>query len=173
VIAKESMSQPFLSSEDVIVWNDRAALVWRRFLAQHPEILALSCDIAGAKVAGELFQHIVAAELRYAERLAGLPVSDYAAIPFDSADSLYATHDRATEILRQVLADDAVDWDEKIDFMTRTLGPVRSTRKAVLFHSQLHSIRHYAQLATLVRQHGLKLGAPMDYLVQHVERVEG
>jgi uncharacterized damage-inducible protein DinB len=166
------MSQPSLTADDVIAWNEYTSKEWRQLLTDHPEVLTLSCDIAGAKTAAELLQHIVAAELRYAERLANLPVSDYAAIPFDSADSIYNTHDRATALIRQLLAPDAtpIDWDEKIDFPTRTLGPIRSTRKAVLFHSQLHSIRHYAQLATFIRQHGVRQKWPLDYLILHAER---
>jgi len=40
----------------------------------------------------------------------------------------------------------------------------------VLFHALLHGIRHYAQLATLVRQHGIKPEWPMDYLFMGMER---
>jgi uncharacterized damage-inducible protein DinB len=35
----------------------------------------------------------------------------------------------------------------------------------------LHSIRHYAQLATLVRQHGYKPTLPGDYLFMGIERI--
>lgn len=163
------MTEPALDAEEVIAWNDRTSKEWRQLVTEHPEILMLPCDIAGAKVAGQLFQHIVAVELRYAERLADLPVSDYAVIPFDSAEALYATHDRATALIRQLLTA-AIDWDEKIEFLTRSMGPARSTRKAVLFHSQLHSIRHYAQLSTLVRQQGFQQKWPLDYLFLHIER---
>jgi uncharacterized damage-inducible protein DinB len=51
------------------------------------------------------------------------------------------------------------------------MGAARSTRRTVLFHLLFHSIRHYAQLATLVRQHGVKPGSPMDYLMMELERV--
>jgi uncharacterized damage-inducible protein DinB len=165
------MKQPSLAAEDVIAWNEKTSQEWRRLLVAHPDILTLPCDIAGAKVAGELLQHIVAVELRYAQQLSGLPISEYSEIPYDSAETLYATHDRATEIFRRLLNEN-IDWDEKFDFMTRSLGPARSTRKAVLFHSQLHSIRHYAQLSTLVRQHGIQQKWPLDYLFMHIERIE-
>jgi uncharacterized damage-inducible protein DinB len=38
-------------------------------------------------------------------------------------------------------------------------------------HLTLHSMRHYAQLATLVRQQGFKTTWPMDYLFTAAERV--
>lgn len=165
------MNQPVLTAEDVMAWNEKTSQEWRKLATEHPEMLALPCDIAGAKVVGELLQHIVAVELRYAERLAEQPVTDYAAIPYDSAASLYATHDRAAALFRQLLTSD-VDWDGAFDFATRTMGPARSTRKAVFFHAHLHGIRHYAQLSTLVRQHGFKQEWPLDYLMMHIERLE-
>ena len=98
------MSQPVLTAQDVLAWNEKTATGWRQLLAEHPELLTQSCDIAGAKTVAELLQHIVAVELRYAERLAGLPVTDYATIPFDSVETIYATHDRAIAIFRQLFA---------------------------------------------------------------------
>ena len=96
-------------------------------------------------------------------------MSDYAAIPFDSAESIYATHDRTIAIFQQLLASD-IDWNEPLEFTTRSMGPARSNRKTILFHALLHGIRHYAQLASLARQRGVKPDRPMDYLFMHMER---
>jgi len=165
------MPQPSLTAEDLIAWNDRTSREWQKLLTEHPEVLALPCDIAGADAVNKLLRHIVAVELRYAQQLSRQPLTEHADIPCDSAESLYATHDRATAIFRDLLTQ-PIDWDETIEFITRTLGPARSTRKTILFHSQLHSIRHYAQLATLVRQHGIQQKWPLDYLIMHIERIE-
>jgi uncharacterized damage-inducible protein DinB len=162
------MSEPALTAQDIVAWLQKTSEEARKILIAHPEALALPCDIAGTKTVGELVQHIVAVELRYAERLAELPVSDYAAIPFHSAEALYATHDQAAAIFQQQLAT-CTDWDDKIDFPTRSLGPARSTRKAVFFHAHLHAIRHYAQLATLLRQNDIKRNWPLDYLAMQIE----
>lgn len=164
------MSQPSLSAEEILAWNEKTAAGWRKLLADHPELLTQPCDIAGTKSVAELLQHIVAAQLRYAERLAGLPISDYASIPFDSVESIYATHDRAAAIFRQ-LFDSDVDWNEPIDFTTRSMGTLHSDRKTILFHALLHGIRHYAQLASLVRQCGVKPDWPMDYLFMQAKLI--
>jgi uncharacterized damage-inducible protein DinB len=164
------MSEPILSASELIAWLEKTSSNWRTLITDHPELLAMPCDITGVQSVAQLLQHIVAVELRYAERLADLPVSDYANVPFDSAKSIYATHDRASAIFQQLLASNA-DWDASIEFVTRTMGPARSTRKTVLFHALLHSIRHYAQLATLARQHGVKPHWAMDYLFMNIERV--
>jgi uncharacterized damage-inducible protein DinB len=164
------MNQPALTAEETMAWVERTSVGWRDLVAANPQILALPCDIMGVSTAGGLLQHIVAVELRYAEQLNGLPATDYANIPFDSAEAIYDTHQRAATLVRQQFASN-VDWDERIDFATRSMGPARASRKAILFHSLQHAIRHYAQLATLVRQHGIKPGWQMDYLMMDIERI--
>ena len=164
------MTQPVLTGEEMMAWLERTSTGWRDLVAAHPEILELPCDVMGVSTVGGLLQHIVAVEVRYAEQLSGLPPTEYAAIPFSSAAEIYATHERAVALLRELLAS-GVDWNERIDYVTRSMGPARSSRKTIFFHSLLHSIRHYAQLATLVRQHGIKPGWPMDYIAMDFERV--
>jgi uncharacterized damage-inducible protein DinB len=165
------MNEPVLTAEEILAWNEKTAQGWRQLLTKHPELLTQSCDIAGTKTVAELLQHIVAAQLRYAERLANLPISDYATIPFDSVDSIYSTHDRATALFKQLFVSD-IDWDEPLDFTTRTMGTLHSNRKTILFHALLHGVRHYAQLASLVRRCGVKPDWPMDYLFMHAELVQ-
>lgn len=164
------MSQPVLTPQDLIAWNEKTSVNWQQLLTSYPELLTVSCDIAEAKTVAELLQHIAAVELRYAERLAGRPISDYAAIPFDSVKAIYATHDRAMAMFQELLTSD-INWDESLEFPTRIMGTLRSNRKTILFHALLHGIRHYAQLASLVRQHGVNPGWPMDYLFLHTESV--
>jgi uncharacterized damage-inducible protein DinB len=165
------MSEPVLTARDLISWSEKTADGWRQLLTNHPELLAQPCDVAGAKTIAELLQHIVAVELRYAERLADVPVSDYANIPFNTVEAIYATHDRATKLFKQ-LAVSEVDWDGPMDFTTRSMGTLRSNRKTIFFHALLHGIRHYAQLASLVRQYGVNPGWLMDYLAMHIEPVQ-
>lgn len=164
------MTQPALSAAEVMAWLDVTSRKWRELIEAHPEILAMPCDVMGVGTVDRLLQHIVAVELRYAEQLSGLPPTEYAAIPFDSAAAIYATHERAMTMLRELLAT-GEDWDAKFDYLTRSMGPMRSSRKTILFHALLHGIRHYAQLATLVRQQGVKPDWPMDYLFMGFERV--
>jgi uncharacterized damage-inducible protein DinB len=161
---------PVLTAEEVMAWLEMTSVNWRALVEEHPEVLALPCDVMGVGTVGGLLQHIVAVEVRYAEQLAGLPVTEYAAIPYDSAAAIYATHERAMKMYRELLAS-GLDWDGKFDFVTRSMGPMRGSRKTILFHALLHAIRHYAQLATLVRQHGIKPGWQMDYLMMGVEKV--
>ena len=164
------MTQPALSAGEMLDWLETTSQRWCALVEGHPEILAMPCDVRGVSTAGGLLQHIVAVEMRYAERLAGLPQTDYAAIAYDSAEAIYAVHSRGMALLREQL-DSTVKWDETIEFPTRSSGTLRASRKTIFFHATMHSIRHYAQLATLVRHHGVTPGWEMDYLFTGAERV--
>ena|ERR1700722_9389141 len=164
------MTEPALTANDLIDWVEKTSAEWRSLLTRHPELLTIPCDIMRVQTVAQLLQHIVAVELRFAERLADQPATDYANIPYDSVEAIYAIHDRALALLRKLLNSE-MNWNEAIEFSTRAMGPVRSARKTILFHLLLHGIRHYAQLSTLVRQHGVKPGLPMDYLFMDIEPV--
>ena len=165
------MSLPALSAEEMLAWNDRTAQTWRQLVEEHPEVLAIPCDVYAVSTVGQLLQHIVAVEIRYAQRLSGVIETPYEAIPYSNAAEIFGAHESAIEMIRAELAKGG-DWDAKIQFQTLTMGLARASRKAVFFHALMHSIRHYAQLATLVRQHGFKPAYPMDYLLMGIERVE-
>jgi uncharacterized damage-inducible protein DinB len=153
-----------LTGEELQKWVEHTSDGWKKLLTAHPEALAFPCDIRETQSVAQLLQHIVAVELRYAERLNELPQTDYASIPYDSVEAIYATHDRAMELLRPLLNRDAGWWEEVLEFKTRSAGTLRASRRTVLVHMLTHSIRHYAQLATLVRQHGVKHDLVADYL---------
>jgi len=86
------MTEPALTAGEMLAWLDVTSNKWRALIEEHPEILQLPCDVMGVGTVGALLQHIVAVEVRYAEQLSGLPPTEYAAIPFDSAAAIYATH---------------------------------------------------------------------------------
>lgn len=156
--------------DDLIRWNDLTATKWRDFAHAHPELLDLPCDIRNSGDVAHLLQHIAAVELRYAERLAGQPETSYDKVPLDSLDALFATHARALDLLRPLLTNGAYDWNISIDFQTITKGPLRASRRDILLRLLLHSVRHYAQLATLVRSHGIQPDWPMDFLFLNASR---
>jgi uncharacterized damage-inducible protein DinB len=158
------MSFPDLHGHEMIAWLERTSAGWRDLLQTHPEALALPCDIRETHTVSELLQHIVAVELRFAERLSDLPQTGYDDIPLDSAASLFATHDRAMNLLASLQSHHQGWWQESIQFTTRSAGALAAPRTTVFFHLLLHSIRHYAQLATLLRQHSIAPGWMMDYL---------
>jgi uncharacterized damage-inducible protein DinB len=153
-----------LTSEELQAWVERTTQGWRQLIVKRPEILTLPCDVRETNSVAGLIQHIVAVELRYAQRLRGVPESAYDQIPLGSGDEMFAVHDKAMALLPALDAWKESDWEQELEFATRSAGTLKASRRVILIHLLMHSIRHYAQLATLVRQHGIKPDWAMDYL---------
>jgi uncharacterized damage-inducible protein DinB len=158
------MSDLALTAEEILAWNDGMAAQWKALAESHAELLGLPCDIYHAGTVAKLLQHIVAVELRYTQRLAGDTETPYEEVPFGSAEEIFSVHDRALAGIRALLADSVYDWSVELEFNTISAGRLRASRKTMLFHMLLHSVRHYAQLATHIRQQGFSAGFAMDYL---------
>lgn len=159
-----------LTGIELLDWVEETSRGWKRLISAHPEILSFPCDIRETKNVAQLLQHIVAVELRYAERLNELPETSYESIPYDSAVVIYATHGRAMELLRPLMNRDDRFWETILEMKTRSAGILRATRRTVLVHLLTHSIRHYAQLATLARKQGIAPDWAMDYIMMRTIR---
>lgn len=159
-----------ITGTELLDWVEETSRGWKKLIATHPEILAFPCDIRETKCVAQLLQHIAAVELRYAERLNELPETPYELIPCTSAEVIYATHDRAMELLRPLMDRDDHFWETVLEMKTRSAGILRATRRTVLVHLLTHSIRHYGQLATLTRKQGVAPDWAMDYIMMQVRR---
>jgi len=62
-----------ISFEEMLAWSDEASNYWKNHFDMNPAALELPCDIGPAKNVQGFLRHIWAAELRWAQRLAGLP----------------------------------------------------------------------------------------------------
>ena len=160
-----------IPAEKLIAWSDTTTRKFHDFILTNPAVFTLPSDIRNSTTIADTLQHIVAVELRYAQRLASLPESPYEDVPKDTIDAILATHNTAFEILNNLLADPTYDWSAELTYATITAGRLRSSREAILLHLTMHAIRHYAQLATLVRQAGFKPTWSMDYLMMEAKPV--
>jgi uncharacterized damage-inducible protein DinB len=164
------MALPVLNADELMAWNDKVAQRWVKLMLKHPEIAALPCDIYEDGRVIDLFRHLCGVELRYAERLTGIEVTALDAMPKEDVQEIYAMHVNALELLRPLLADEGFPWQEEIEFKTQSMGRMAATREAVFHHLLLHSMRHYAQLATMARKQGISAG-PQDYLMLRARRL--
>lgn len=155
-----------IGMEELLAWNDEASSFWKAHLEKTPALLELPCGIGGAATVQELVRHIWGAELRWAERLAGEAETPREAIPAGPLNALYDLHGRAVEIFARLLANPDEDWGALYTLNVSSLPPDKrtSTRRKVLGHALIHSQRHWAQLATLVRAAGFPSGFGGDLL---------
>jgi uncharacterized damage-inducible protein DinB len=154
-----------LTGDELQAWVEYTTGGWKKFFVAHPEVLAFPCDVRETKTVAEFLRHIVAVELLFAERLHGLTGTPFEEIAYDSLDAIYLTHDKAMALLRELDAQEDAFWESWMEFPMRKGGLIRTPRRVVLVHLLMHSIRHYAQLATLVRQQGIATELHLDYLL--------
>jgi uncharacterized damage-inducible protein DinB len=95
-------------------------------------------------------------ELRWGQRIAGLPVLSREETPVGPLEALFGLHIEATQIFRTLLSDPAQDWDQTIHLAYDWLPPEAGnfSRRKLMAHALVHGQRHWAQLATLLRTAG-------------------
>ena len=163
-----------LTGEELMAWLEATSAGWKALVVEHPEVLAMPCDVRESQTAGDLLEHIAAVSLWYATRLRGDVELVFPKAEERSVEGIYALDAEAMGIVRELLGKPESFWDETMELPTRSAGVLLAARRAVLVHLATHAIRHYAQLATLVRQHGVKPGWAMDYLfLEGVTRPKG
>ena len=159
-----------ISFEELLASNQAQARQWRKWFDEQPAaVLDLPLSIALAKNVREFLLHIFAVELRYAERLKELPITAYETLPTGSVSELFSVGEKAAVMYREYFAT-ATDGDLKsvIEFPTRTAGKVRASKRKIVVHALLHSVRHWAQLATALREAGYPTNWGKDFLYSEV-----
>lgn len=142
---------------------------WREWFRKNPAAADVPGDIAGAKNVREVVLHIAAVQVRYAERLLNLPVTEYDTLRGNTTEELFALAQKSIEDMRSfaVSAKDS-DWEATLSFPTRTAGTLTASRRKVFVHALMHGIRHWSQLATFLRQQGFNQDWGHDFIFSGV-----
>ena len=165
-----------LSFGELLDYSAEESNHWREFFKQHPDAMDLPCDIAQTKTVRELVLHIVIVQMRYAERLLNMPITEYEALAArlgegKPGEELFALSRKSLEDLRSfaIAANDS-DWDGTLTFPTRSAGELTASRRKIFIHALLHGVRHWAQLSTYLRQKGYKQDWQHDFIFSGVIR---
>jgi len=158
---------PAFTLEELLAWNNESSNFWKKHLDANPALLELPCGIGGSANVMEFAGHIWSVELRWAQRIAGLPQIAREDVPHGPLDAVFELHRKGEQVFRALLDDPAVGWEEKMTLDAPWLPPeFRSpSRRKVAAHTLFHSQRHWAQLATLVRVAGFPSGFKGDMLL--------
>lgn len=148
-----------LSVEDLIEYTDWERATWLEFLrARGDAALGIGVGSHGDgrfQSVGDLVRHIFSAETRYIDRLSGRALTDTSQVPNDTVEGIFEFGAESRRRLKEFIAAFPVErWDENLELpmMNRTLQV--SPRKIVV-HVLLHEIRHWPQVATLLRLNGV------------------
>ena len=148
-----------LKLSDLLDYTDWERQKWHAWFLQHgADVLKISAGPHGDGrfgAVGELVRHILSAEKRYVERLSGRSLTDPASIPTDNIDALFQFGRQSRNDLREFIETfPSQSWDIPQDF-TILKYFLRATPRKIVVHILMHEIRHWAQIATLLRLHGL------------------
>lgn len=148
-----------VSLEDLLAYTDWQRTRWHTILQQHgPAVLRTSVGPHGDgrfEAVGDLIRHIFSAETRYVERLEGRTLSDTSTVPIDNLDSLFTLGRESRQTLRHFIATfPAERWDVPQEFSLMN-SRLTATPRKILLHTVTHEIRHWAQVATLLRLRGV------------------
>lgn len=159
------MSVPGITFAELQADNDATTAKWKAWFEAHPEALEVLCDVAGSKTVGELVHHIFAVQLRHSQRLLAEPVHGYDNDHITTAESLFTLAYQGSGNLHRflTLTSDA-HAGEVIHFTIRSGRQVSVSRRKLFAHVMIHSIRHWAQISTLLRQNGFHPGWGSDFL---------
>jgi uncharacterized damage-inducible protein DinB len=156
-----------LTFRELLAYSAGETSHWHRWLASQP---AAVLDVAAgdgrlATVRG-LIHHIALVERRYADRLLGDPVTTYESVPGDTLEALFgALMDGRAKLLRYLSSATDEQLAQMLEFETISAGKQSASARKVVAHALMHGIRHWAQLATLLRQAGYKTDWSHDLLM--------
>ena len=155
-----------LTFAEMLEFNRRETAKWQSWFERQPgEVLDVPLNIALASSVREMLLHILAVELRYAERLNDMEVTPYEAHSAGSVGELFAIGAKAHALFSGYLSQASdEDLGLVLEFPTRTSGVLRSSKRKMFAHAMLHGIRHWAQLATALRERGHATDWPHDFI---------
>jgi uncharacterized damage-inducible protein DinB len=147
---------------DLMEYTEWERQKWHDWLRQHGnDPLKVSAGPQGDgrfSTIGDIIKHIFFTETRYIDRLSNRPLTDPASTPIssDNSEALFQLGGQSRSALRKLIENFPSDeWDKFREFEFFN-GTLRATPKKIVTQALLHEIRHWAQIATLLRLNGLK-----------------
>jgi uncharacterized damage-inducible protein DinB len=154
-----------ISVEELLRYTDDERSKWERWFNENGEDL-LCMPLAGERdnTVGALLLHIFGPELRYVQRLRQEPLSEYRGRPSAHIGEVFGFGIESRKALLNFVAQaQPADWERQVEFDVGGRMQRASVRKVIL-HVLLHEIRHWAQVARLMRERGFLPPADPDLL---------
>ena len=143
---------------------------WHQWFLEHPAAWDVPFATGRMATIGKLVLHIFAVELRYTQRLLGDEVTPWEGFPQSSIEDVFELGENARAQFVQFLTSaPESELDRVLTFETLTAGTVTASKHKLASNVFLHDIRHWAQIATVLRQQGYTDQWPHDMLLSAIE----
>jgi uncharacterized damage-inducible protein DinB len=143
---------------------------WRDWFAEHPKAWAVPFATGRMATIGGVVLHIFAVELRYAQRLLDQEVTSWEGFRQTSIDEVFELGDNARgQLVHFLTTAPEKELDRVLTFQTLTAGTVSATKYKIASNVFLHDVRHWGQIATVLRQNGFADQWPHDMLLSDIK----
>ena len=143
------------SVEELLRYTEEERAKWEQWFRENGEEL-LKTPVAGDRenTIGALILHMFGPELRYIQRLRNEPLSEYRGRPCARIDEVFGFGIESRKAMRDFIRQaKPEDWNRTVEFNAAGRNFRASGRKVVL-HALMHEVRHWAQVARLMRERG-------------------
>lgn len=154
-----------LSLEELLHYTDEERQRWEKWFHENGEDL-LKMPLSGDRetTIGALILHMFGPELRYVQHLRGEPLTEYRGRPCHHIDEVFGygleTRKQMRSFVRKARPE---DWVQVHEFDIGGRHYRASTRKMIL-HALMHEVRHWAQVARVMRERGFAPPGDHDLL---------
>ncbi len=158
---------PGVSFADLFAYEEEDANHWEEWFRANAPALSARVELKHT-LRNKLF-HIFSVAQRNAERLLGEEMTPDRALEARTLEQLFDIGRLARKKYREYLAsatEGQLATPQTYDSIT--LGEFTATPRKLLLHGVIHSIRHWGQIATVLRQQGYEVGFQHDVIFSKV-----
>lgn len=149
----------------LLTYVDEEARNWERWFRENPNAAEAKIDIAHSENVLTYLNHIFAVEYRYGQFVHHQPATDFAQLNRNSLNEVFQLGQQGRDSIQKFLATATdADADRPITFKTLTSGEITASARKMLTHCLIHSVRHWGQLATALRQQGHATNWKHDFM---------
>ncbi len=143
---------------------------WRDWFVEHPKAWAVPFATGRMATIGGVVLHIFAVELRYAQRLLDQEVTAWEEFRQTSIDEVFELGDNARgQLVHFLTTAPEKELDRVLTFQTLTAGTISANKHKIASNIFLHDIRHWGQIATVLRQNSFTEPWPHDMLLSDIK----
>lgn len=144
-----------MTLDELLAWTAEERAKWLPWLKANPKALDVTVQPGGRfPNVASLIDHIFLVEHRHTLRLQGKELPTESGITPGDIDALYAYAARGRDGVKKYVATlSEIDANTPRDVVVAT-GTFRLSPRKLLFHMALHEVRHWAQIAAVVRAAG-------------------
>ena len=142
---------------------------WHDWFLAHPSAWTASFATGRMATIAGVVHHIFGVELRYGQRLRDERVTEWEEFEETSIEDVFELGDFARgQLIDFLTTAPESELDTVLTFKTYTAGVVTVNKHKIASNILLHSIRHWGQVATELRQQGFTDQWPHDMLLSDV-----